>query len=286
MDENYIYKILNKNFLKKNKSFVNTIGDDAAVWKFGKKQIAISCDSQIENIHFSQKFSNLYEVAYRSVTIAISDLSAMGANPLFFTNSLNIKKGMKDKKVNKIYQGFKDAAQNYNIELVGGNVVIGSANAGLRLLKKKAILNKPKELINSYKRPSANILQSKILLSTGLVSSMMDITDGLLIDLRKLINFKNKNLGAQLYWDKIPKSNLLNKYFRVSLIKDIVLNGGDDYQLLFTIKKNDDKKFERIMKRNKIDVFNIGYTNNNKSIRLEYNGLNKIVKEKGYIHKF
>ena len=32
---------------------------------------------------------------------------------------------------------------------------------------------------------------------------MMDITDGLLIDLRKLINFKNKNLGAQLYWDKI-----------------------------------------------------------------------------------
>ncbi len=321
LDENYIYKILNKNFLKKNKSFVNTIGDDAAVWKFGKKQIAISCDSQIENIHFSQKFSNLYEVAYRSVTIAISDLSAMGANPLFFTNSLNIKKGMKDKKVNKIYQGFKDAAQDYNIELVGGNVVssnffsiditvvgeikknfitrgaknneklyvtgnIGSANAGLRLLKKKAILNKPKELINSYKRPSANILQSKILLSTGLVSSMMDITDGLLIDLRKLINFKNKNLGAQLYWDKIPKSNLLNKYFRVSLIKDIVLNGGDDYQLLFTIKKNDDKKFERIMKRNKIDVFNIGYTNNNKSIRLEYNGLNKIVKEKGYIHKF
>ena len=51
-------------------------------------------------------------------------------------------------------------------------------------------------------------------------------------------------------------------------------------------KKNDDKKFERIMKRNKIAVFNIGYTNNNKSIRLEYNGLNKIVKEKGYIHKF
>ena len=40
------------------------------------------------------------------------------------------------------------------------------------------------------------------------------------------------------------------------------------------------------MKRNKIGVFNIGYTNNNKSIKLEYNGLNKIVKEKGYIHKF
>ena len=35
-------------------------------------------------------------------------------------------------------------------------------------------------------------------------------------------------------------TNLLNKYFSVSLIKDIVLNGGDDYQLLFTIKKNDE----------------------------------------------
>ena len=115
---------------------------------------------------------------------------------------------------------------------------------------------------------------------------MMDITDGLLNDLRKLINFKNKNLGAQLYWDKIPKSNLLNKYFKISLIKDIVLNGGDDYQLLFSVKKNHDEKFEKLMKKNRIDVFNIGYTNNNKSIKLKFNGSNKIVKEKGYVHKF
>ncbi len=320
MDENNIYKLLNKSFVKKNKSFVNTIGDDAAIWKFGKKQIAISCDSQIENIHFTQKFSNLYQIGYRSITIAISDLSAMGANPLFFTNSLNIKKGMQVKEINKIYEGFKDAAKDYNIELVGGNIVssnffsiditvvgdiknnfisrgaknneklyvtgnIGSANAGLRLLKKN-ISTKPNELINSYKKPSPNILESKILASTGLISSMMDITDGLLNDLRKLINFKNKNLGAQLYWNKIPKSNLLNKYFKVSLVKDIVLNGGDDYQLLFTVKKNHDKKFEKLMKKNRIDVFNIGYTNNNKSIKLELNGLNKIVKEKGYVHKF
>ena len=320
MDENNIYKLLNKSFIKKNKSFVNTIGDDAAIWKFGKKQIAISCDSQIENIHFTQKFSNLYQIGYRSITIAISDLSAMGANPLFFTNSLNIKKGMQVKEINKIYEGFKAAAKDYNIELVGGNIVssnffsiditvvgdiknnfisrgaknneklyvtgnIGSANAGLRLLKKN-ISTKPNELINSYKKPSPNILESKILASTGLISSMMDITDGLLNDLRKLINFKNKNLGAQLYWNKIPKSNLLNKYFKVSLVKDIVLNGGDDYQLLFTVKKNHDKKFEKLMKKNRIDVFNIGYTNNNKSIKLELNGLNKIVKEKGYVHKF
>lgn len=320
LDENNIYKLLNKSFVKKNKSFVNTIGDDAAIWKFGKKQIAISCDSQIENIHFTQKFSNLYQIGYRSITIAISDLSAMGANPLFFTNSLNIKKGMQVKEINKIYEGFKAAAKDYNIELVGGNIVssnffsiditvvgdiknnfisrgaknneklyvtgnIGSANAGLRLLKKN-ISTKPNELINSYKKPSPNILESKILASTGLISSMMDITDGLLNDLRKLINFKNKNLGAQLYWNKIPKSNLLNKYFKVSLVKDIVLNGGDDYQLLFTVKKNHDKKFEKLMKKNRIDVFNIGYTNNNKSIKLELNGLNKIVKEKGYVHKF
>ena len=40
------------------------------------------------------------------------------------------------------------------------------------------------------------------------------------------------------------------------------------------------------MKKNRIDVFNIGYTNNNKSIKLEFNGSNKIVEEKGYVHKF
>ena len=51
--------LLTKDLKIKHKSTIKAIGDDAAVWKFGKKQIAISCDSQIENIHFSQKFSNL-----------------------------------------------------------------------------------------------------------------------------------------------------------------------------------------------------------------------------------
>ena len=123
MNENYIYKLVKQKFHKKNKAFINGIGDDAAIWKFGKKQIAISCDSHIDGIHFSEKFMKPEEISYRAVSVALSDLAAMGASPLFYTNSLNLKKGFSSKKIKKIFDGFHQASKDYKIELVGGNIV-------------------------------------------------------------------------------------------------------------------------------------------------------------------
>ena len=60
-DENYIYKILKKNFKKNNKNFLNNIGDDASILKLGNKKYAVSCDIQIENVHFSFKYSDLLQ---------------------------------------------------------------------------------------------------------------------------------------------------------------------------------------------------------------------------------
>ena len=41
------------------------------------------------------------EISYRAVSVALSDLAAMGASPLFYTNSLNLKKGFSSKKIKK-----------------------------------------------------------------------------------------------------------------------------------------------------------------------------------------
>ena len=322
MNENYIYKLVKQKFHKKNKAFINGIGDDAAIWKFGKKQIAISCDSHIDGIHFSEKFMKPEEISYRAVSVALSDLAAMGASPLFYTNSLNLKKGFSSKKIKKIFDGFHQASKDYKIELVGGNIVtskffslditvvgevksnyiprgstsgetvyvsgnIGSANAGLRLLKRKEIIKDEnyKELLNSYKRPKPKIGISKILSSTGLISSMIDITDGLYLDLKRLIKFKNNKLGATIDWNKIPKLHSLNLFFTPRMIPKIVLEGGDDFELLFTIKKGFDDKFQRISKLKKINVFPIGKTNNSGVIYIDIDGNKKKIKEGGYIHK-
>ena len=168
---------------------------------------------------------------------------------------------------------------------VSGN--IGSANAGLRLLKRKEIIKDEnyKELLNSYKRPKPKIGISKILSSTGLISSMIDITDGLYLDLKRLIKFKNNKLGATIDWNKIPKLHSLNLFFTPRMIPKIVLEGGDDFELLFTIKKGFDDKFQRISKLKKINVFPIGKINNSGVIYIDIDGNKKKIKEGGYIHK-
>ncbi len=69
------------------------------------------------------------------------------------------------------------------------------------------------------------------------------------------------------------------------MIPKIVLEGGDDFELLFTIKKGFDDKFQRISKLKKINVFPIGKINNSGVIYIDIDGNKKKIKEGGYIHK-
>ena len=68
---------------KTSSSFLNGIGDDAAVIKIKNQKLAVSCDSQVNNVHFKFEFSTIRQIAFRAVSVALSDLAAMGANPLF-----------------------------------------------------------------------------------------------------------------------------------------------------------------------------------------------------------
>ena len=310
-----ILKLFRSN--KANSSFLNGIGDDAAVIKIKNQKLAVSCDSQINNVHFKLEFSTISQIAFRAVSVALSDLAAMGANPLFFTNSLHIPKGFSKKEISLIKKGFIAAEERFNVQLIGGNVAsskvfaidvtvigslnnyisrgshkdekiyvsgnIGSANAGLNLLKMKKM---DKELVQKYRAPIPRVELAKKLSSKGFLSSMIDITDGLAIDLERLIKFKRKSLGAQIIWSRIPKSLNLEKYFSKKKIFEMVLFGGDDYELLFTVKKDKQRYFENYVKNNNLNVFEIGTTNPTGDIFIYKNGKNIKIKNGGYVHKF
>ena len=107
---------------KTSSSFLNGIGDDAAVIKIKNQKLAVSCDSQVNNVHFKFEFSTISQIAFRAVSVALSDLAAMGANPLFFTNSLHIPKGFSKRDITLTKKGFTDAEKRFNIQLIGGNI--------------------------------------------------------------------------------------------------------------------------------------------------------------------
>jgi thiamine-monophosphate kinase len=314
-DEIDILKLFRSNAT--NSSFLNGIGDDAAVIKIKNQKLAVSCDSQINNVHFKLEFSTISQIAFRAVSVALSDLAAMGANPLFFINSLHIPKGFSKKEIALIKKGFTSAEERFNIQLIGGNVTyskvfaidvtvigsldsyisrgslrdekiyvsgnIGSANAGLNLLRMKKL---DKELVQKYRTPIPRLELAKRLSSKGFLSSMIDITDGLAIDLERLVKFKRKTLGAQIIWSSIPKSLSLEKHFSKKKIFEMVLFGGDDYELLFTVKKDKQGNFENYVKNNNLSVFEIGTTNVTGDIFIYKNGKNIRIKNGGYVHKF
>ena len=66
----------------------------------------------------------------------------------------------------------------------------------------------------------------------------------------------------------------------------MVLFGGDDYELLFTVKKDKQRYFENYVKNNNLNVFEIGTTNPTGDIFIHKNGKNIKIKNGGYVHKF
>ena len=324
LDEFYIEKLIKKKFPLKHSFFPTGIGDDAAVVKTNSNKLVISCDSQVEGVHFDLDYFTPEEIAFRSVSVALSDLSAMGAKPKFFSNSLFIPKNINASFLNKLFNGFKKVCKFYNIYLLGGNVSkskslildltvigevvgksykerlnskkndfiyvsgnIGDASQGLNILKNKRTFSSlEKRLISKYKSPKAKVELGIFLGQLKDVTSMIDITDGLALDLGRLIGPKTGGKGATIVWEDIPKSINYTESLSSKKLMKLVLNGGDDYELLFTVKNSKVADFEKLCKKNNFKVYRIGFVNSLGHLSLVKGGKVSNLEANGFIHKF
>ena len=108
------------------------------------------------------------------------------------------------------------------------------------------------------------MLGSKI---NNLVSAAIDISDGFLGDLNKLLNY---NLGASLSILDMPFSNYSKELIADNLITPIkLLSGGDDYELIFTSNSKNENKINKIANLNKIKVSKVGRIISKKGIFID-----------------
>jgi thiamine-monophosphate kinase len=125
-------------------------------------------------------------------------------------------------------------------------------------------------LIKKHLEPTPRIKESSLLAKSRLnVTSMIDISDGLTQDLGHLCS--KDNLGANLYEDSLPVSEALNNICTQKRHDPInwALQGGEDYELLFTIKSEDVKKLKRLFLKANTFISHIGeITNSPKKIIL------------------
>jgi len=232
----------------KSSEYPMGIGDDCATIEI-KDKLITSKDISVSGIHFPKELDP-YFIAYRSVAVAISDIFAMGVKPTGYLLGITHPKP-NDNWFKSFSNGLNDFNNDYNVNLIGGDLTRGDLNISVtafgqvsdKLLKrtgasigdlifisdslgrgKKGLIDyrENNNDTNHYLKPKLpNNLIPEL---THLASACIDVSDGLLIDLKRICS--SSNVGATIN---------LNKDIYITDKDDLI--AGDDYVLCFTAKK-------------------------------------------------
>jgi len=291
----------------RDKNVIVGIGDDAAVVKTKGLQV-LTTDCLVEGDHFRTEWFTPKQIGVKSIEINVSDIAAMGAVPRYVLVSLALPKDLDVEFVEELYEGMWNVCDKYNIEIIGGNMThcqqivisialtgevdkknlclrngakpgdfifvsgpLGNGRAGLRLFQNN--FKGFEQVKKGYLEPKANL--DRALKIAPYVNSMEDISDGLASEIKHICD--ESNCGAILYKDKIPISDQVRDFAKKLKEDeyDYALYGGEDFELVFTVSKDE---------LDKVDGFLVGEITKNKEIKLSYKGKEIPITEKGYDH--
>ena len=316
------FELINKyfsNLSSNNKSSLN-LNDDVFFDK--SKKLVISVDTYIEGIHFID-FKDPDLVIKKILRSSISDLICKGVKPkYYFISGSGNKRSFTKKNLKMISKSLNQEQKRYSIDLCGGDTTfskklsftitsvgfsnkivfrnraklnddiyvtgnLGDSFVGLKVLQKKIHLNKnlTKYFKERYYHPNLHLDITKKLLS--IANTSIDVSDGLVADLEKLIN--KQKLSYKLFLQNIPISKNFNKLITLNIFKKITsMSCGDDYQILFTASPSKARIISKISKSLRIKISKIGKISDysEKSQIIDEKNKKITLKNKGYFHKF
>lgn len=277
--------------------------DDTAITSFNSTKLISTCDMLIQSRHFPDNMS-YYDMGFKAVTVNVSDLAAMGANPLGFLLSIAIPKNLMLDSFKEIIDGVLNACEFYSILLIGGDtneaseIIISGTALGYcdKPLMKDTYNNgdliaitgdiglaalgfKLDTLDNIYVKkalkPQARVKEGLIL--KDYATSATDITDGLASELHEI---KKDGFGFMIYEEMLGISDeykQMAKDLNLDYL-DLILHIGEDFELLFTISKDNLEKLP-------IECRVIGEVTDSDVVELTLeNGFVEFIKNKGYEH--
>ena len=305
------FEIIDKYFSKLTKNNRGSFNLKDDIFYDYNKKIAISVDTYIDKIHFTG-FKNPNLVIKKCLRSSLSDLICKGVNPkYYFIAAAGNSKHFTKINLSKISKALRSEQKKFSIKLSGGDTTysntlsftfvvigysttlpvlrngaklnddiyitntVGDAFLGLYIIKKnKKILNH-KYFVNSFYLPNIPYKFGKKMCLFA--NAAIDISDGLFQDINHLM--ENSKFAYDLDLNKIPISVNLAKYLKKNnKKKKSFVSNGDDYQILFTAKKNKSNLIKRIAKKTNTLITKIGVINK-KNIK-------KTIKNQGYLHKF
>lgn len=316
------FELIKKHFKKltKNNSSALKLNDDVFFDK--SKKLAVSVDTYTQGIHFID-FKRPELVIKKILRSSISDLICKGVNPkYYFISGSGDKSTFSHSNLKKISKSLKQEQDKYNIFLSGGDTVfskklsfsitsigfsnkiikrnnaklnddiyvtgnLGDSYTGLKILQKKinTSSNLKRYFVNKYFLPDIHLSLSKKLISFA--NTSIDVSDGLVADLEKLIN--KQKLSYELNLNNIPISSNLTKLLITKKFKKLsFISKGDDYQILFTAHPLKSRIISETAKFLGIKISKIGKicSNKKKSLIIDQKGNKIAFMNRGYYHQF
>lgn len=293
------------------------IGDDCALLQPPElKRLAVSMDTLVGGIHFP-KNADPELIGQRALRVNLSDLAAMGAEPLWFTMGLTMPKA-DAQWLEGFSRGLFDVAHEYNCALVGGDTtrgplsvtiqvhgavsaeaallrsnaklgdlvfvtgMLGDGAGALAVIKQELDADKPAfdYFMDHYYRPVPRLREGERL--AGIASAGIDISDGLLADLGHIC--EQSGVGAVVDVRRLPTSDALRKLAEPEQALTWALAGGDDYQLCFTVSQDKLSQVESLIERGKLQATPIGEIVSGSGVTCLRDGEVVVIKDVGYQH--
>lgn len=228
----------------------------------------VTTDFSLEGVHFRRVWHRPDVVGHRCLARGLSDIAAMGGEPVAAFLSLALPGKLPQRWVDEFLRGFLKLANQFHVPLAGGDtaespdgiladiVVLGSVPKGRAILRSGArpgdriyvsgtlggaaatleiLRRNPRRKLRPADYPAhfcpvPRVVLGRILREKRIPSAMIDVSDGLSTDLAHTC--EESGVGAEIRAEAVPRGRLGNSRQEVDL--RFALHGGDDYELLFT----------------------------------------------------
>ncbi len=301
------------------------IGDDCAVLDLGgPARVLLTTDLLLERVHFEAAWLSAEDLGHKAMAVNLSDVAAMGGEAVAALLALGLPPGYEVAWVEGFRDGLCACARPYGVELVGGDTVsapvgavvclsvlgrapagevvlrsgglpgdrvlvagtLGDSAAGLHLLRGHGAglaAEHRAALLRAHRRPEPQLALGRELAGRRLVHAMIDVSDGLLADLGHIA--RASGLGAVVDDAALPWAALHAACADRTAVRDALLAGGDDYELLFCAPREAEDALIALSARLALPLTRIGAMQAGEGVRLvDATGAELPVGRRGYDH--
>ena len=280
------------------------IGDDAALLQKVGPATVLSTDMMVEGVDFDLRWASFRDVGHKAAAINLSDMAAMGARPRALLLGIAAPGTTEVAHLMALVRSLNSVGQRYGAPLVGGDLSsiegpltvsvtavgqsaakevlrryrgkpgdivavtgrLGNAAAGLRLLCEGE--SSPKSLVRAQLRPLPRVELGVALAGEGWVSSCADISDGLVRDVRHVLQ---PGAGVRLRREAIPLARSLRTLARKKNVSPLewALGGGEDFELVLTVPKKHWAALEQVGAEHDVLITAVGEVTKSPGILLD-----------------